>query len=128
MIPFFIINSFNNGSIVVRFEGDLDFLSRGNFEKTVLQFREQCSNLEIDLSEVEYIDSSGLAGLREVIQKFSLEDKPVTLSGVGEQLNPTFRLFNMEKYLTDLNTKNKLISDYRNKNGDEKCNLLLKKS
>jgi serine/threonine-protein kinase RsbW len=68
---------------VVRFEGDLDFRTAGSARATLLDALERSGDgLVIDLSAVDFIDSSGLAALHDAARQAGHRGSRVRLRGL----------------------------------------------
>lgn len=81
------------GVFVVALEGDLDMSTSPELRNTLLPiFQRGASHVVIDLSEVPYIDSSGIATFVEGLQ-FSLKgDVRFTLAGARASVESIFDL------------------------------------
>jgi anti-sigma B factor antagonist len=80
---------------VIRLSGRLDMNTSPDFRKAALSLcgKGKCKSLTIDLAEVCFIDTSGLATLVETLVASKDRRMRLTLSGLGEKV----------RYLIDVN-------------------------
>lgn len=82
------------GVVVVALNGDLDMSTSPQVRNALLPiFRNRkTSHIVVDLSEVPYIDSSGIATFVEGLQMSRKEKVRFTLAGAGETVESIFDL------------------------------------
>ncbi len=85
------------GYAVVELRGDVDLARSPEARALILQFLEQRSDLLVDLSEVAYIDSSGVASLVEGYQVAKKEGLKFGLIGVSEAALSVLRLARLDQ-------------------------------
>lgn len=88
---------------VIRLSGEIDLNESPNVRKQILNLIKKDINLLIDLSAVEYIDSSGVASLVEGLQTSRTKKLNFALLGVSEsalqvlqlaRLDTVFKIYN----------------------------------
>jgi len=81
--------------VLIRLAGRLDMNSSPDLRKTALTVcsRGKCNSLTIDLGEVPFIDTSGLATLLEILVTTKEQHKQLILCGLNERV----------RYLIDVN-------------------------
>jgi len=81
------------GIFVVHIEGDVDMSSSPDVRNVLLPiFQKSPSHLIVDLSEVPYIDSSGIATLVEGLQLSRKGGVRLTLAGMSSTVESVFEL------------------------------------
>jgi anti-sigma B factor antagonist len=80
---------------IIKLSGRLDMYTSPALRKAALAFctRRGCKNLTIDLSEISFIDTSGLATLLEILVETREQNVQLTLAGLN----------GMARYLLDVN-------------------------
>ena len=80
---------------VIKLSGRLDMKTSPDLRKTalILYTKGECKNLTIDLANVPYIDTAGLATLLEILVTAKEQCAQLTLSGLDEKV----------RYLIDVN-------------------------
>ena len=80
---------------VIKLSGRLDMNTSPDLRKTalILYTKGECKNLAIDLANVHYIDTAGLATLLEILVTAKEQSAQLTLSGLDEKV----------RYLIDVN-------------------------
>jgi len=106
MSSFDLVHSSTGELVAIRWKGELDFVTRREFEKEVIALVKRCSSLEIDLSTLDYIDSSGIAGLINVAKAYAKENKYIVVSGANANIRSGFKLINLGDALTHINQNN----------------------
>ncbi len=81
--------------VLIKLSGRLDMNTSPDLRKAALTLYAKigCKNLTIDLANVSYIDTSGLATLVEILVKAKESFAQLTLSGLNEKV----------RYLIDVN-------------------------
>ncbi|MDE3179421.1 MAG: STAS domain-containing protein [Acidobacteriota bacterium] len=75
------------GTTIVDVAGDIDMGTSPGLRKTLLEVLKKIPRLVVNLREVQYIDSSGIASLVEVLKEARAKKKRLILFG----LNPAVR-------------------------------------
>ena len=85
-------------SCVVRLQGDIDFSRSPELRNGLLQIVEQgAPRLILDLSEVPYMDSSGVAVLVEILQKQRKKDSKLVLCNMQSKVKGIFEISQLHK-------------------------------
>ncbi len=85
------------GYTVVGLEGDIDLSCSPNARKSILQVLENGKNLLINLAEVSYIDSSGVASLVEGYQTAKKQSLKFGLVSVSDEAMSVLKLARLDK-------------------------------
>ena len=89
-----------DGMIVVGFEGDVDLQSSGDARKILLDSAGRKVPILVDLSKVNYIDSSGIASLVEALQTIRKGGSNLALVSVSEAALRVLELARLDKVFT----------------------------
>ncbi len=92
-----ISTSDNNGAHVVAFEGDVDLEHSPTARKELLAAVSKNSAVVVDLSQVSYIDSSGVACLVEAFQTARKNGGSFCLAAVSEAALRVLQLARLDK-------------------------------
>jgi anti-sigma B factor antagonist len=88
----------NDPATVVQVDGEVDLYSSSQVRKVILNLIEIKSQLlVIDLDNVEYIDSSGVATLVEGLQEVKKYDGRFILANLSEEVKSVFELSRLDK-------------------------------
>ncbi len=87
----------NNNETVVYLSGDVDLERSPDARKVLLESVDKGHNVLVDMSAVDYIDSSGVASLVEALQASKKKNLDFTLTQVSEPALKVFRLARLEK-------------------------------
>jgi anti-sigma B factor antagonist len=87
----------NNNETVVYLSGDVDLERSPDARKVLLDSVNKGHNVLVDMSGVEYIDSSGIASLVEALQASKKKNLDFSLTHVSEPALKVFRLARLEK-------------------------------
>ena len=88
------------GASVVAFTGEVDLESSPVAREILLKCLESTSKVIVDLSEVTYIDSSGVASLVEALQAAKKNGSQFTLAAVSEPSRRVLELARLDKVFT----------------------------
>lgn len=77
---------------VVRVEGDVDLGTSPVFRRTLFETLPLASKLVLNLEAIQYIDSSGIATLIEVLRVSQRLNKEFVLFGLSPAVQEVFRL------------------------------------
>lgn len=86
----------DNCSIII-LTGDVDMSSSSDARKLILDTLSNKENIMVDLSQVNYIDSSGVASLVEGFQMAKASKLEFSLIGVSESAMMVFKLARLDK-------------------------------
>ncbi|RDH84630.1 MAG: anti-sigma factor antagonist [endosymbiont of Galathealinum brachiosum] len=85
---------------VISLSGEIDLNESPNVRKQILAYIKKNSNLLIDLSLVEYIDSSGVASLVEGLQTARSKKINFALVGVSDSAMQVLQLARLDSVFT----------------------------
>ena len=85
------------GASVVIFKGEIDLESSPAARETLLKCFGKTGNVIVDLSEVSYIDSSGIASLVEALQASKKNNSRFALAAVSEPTRRVLELARLDK-------------------------------
>jgi anti-sigma B factor antagonist len=88
------------GATVVIFRGEIDLESSPAARETLLKCFGNTSNVIVDLSDVSYIDSSGVASLVEALQASKKNGSQFSLAAVSEPTRRVLELARLDKVFT----------------------------
>lgn len=88
------------GKIVVALEGDIDLENAGDVRKALLSSLKQKKDLLVDMSGVDYIDSSGIASLVEGLQVARKQKNELSLVSVSPRARRVLELARLDKVFT----------------------------
>ena len=88
------------GASIVVFTGEIDLESSPAARETLLKCVEHTGNVIVDLSEVSYIDSSGVASLVEALQAAKNQGGQFALAAVSEPTRRVLELARLDKVFT----------------------------
>ena len=91
-------------SSVVAFSGEIDLESSPAAREILLKCFESTSNVIVDLSEVSYIDSSGVASLVEALQAAKKNGSRFSLAAASEPTRRVLELARLDKVFTIYDT------------------------
>lgn len=91
-----------NQAIVLEAEGELDLSTASRLREPLLDKLDHARTVVVDLSEVSFIDSSGIAVLVEAWHSLDIEDPPALQVVVarGSQVERVFTLSGLERVLS----------------------------
>ena len=89
----------DNGTIIYA-TGEIDLSNSHELRKTILAALKADIRVEVDLSEVSYIDSSGIASLVEGLQFAKSKSKEFVLSNPSTQVKAIMELARLDKVFT----------------------------
>ena len=86
-----------SGHFVVTVTGEVDLYSSPRMREALLgAFGESSRRVVVDLSEVSYMDSSGIATLVEALQAARKAQGTLILAGLSERVREVFELARLE--------------------------------
>jgi anti-sigma B factor antagonist len=88
------------GASVVAFTGEVDLESSPAAREILLKCLESTSKVIVDLSEVSYIDSSGVASLVEALQAAKKNGSQFSLAAASEPTRRVLELARLDKVFT----------------------------
>ncbi|MSO85570.1 MAG: anti-sigma factor antagonist [Rhodospirillales bacterium] len=87
----------NDGALVIALEGDVDLKTSPDARKILLDAVGRNLPIVVDLSGVQYIDSSGVASLIEAFQKARKTGRKFVLAAVSDSALRVLNLARMDK-------------------------------
>lgn len=94
----------HNSYAVLHLSGEVDLSESPNARKQILSQLKSKSNLLVDLSQVEYIDSSGVASLVEGFQTARADKLEFALVGVSSSAMQVLQLARLDSVFTIYDT------------------------
>jgi anti-sigma B factor antagonist len=91
------IVSEESGKLVVRLSGEVDLDGSPAVRKILLKCIARKKDVVVDLSEVQYIDSSGIASLVEALQAANKSGTGFGLAAIGGQVGRVIELARLDK-------------------------------
>jgi anti-sigma B factor antagonist len=88
------------GASIVTFTGEVDLESSPAAREVLLKCLESTGTVIVDLSEVTYIDSSGVASLVEALQAAKKNGSQFALAAVSEPTRRVLELARLDKVFT----------------------------
>ena len=85
------------GASIVVFKGEIDLESSSAARDTLLKCFDHTGYVIVDLSDVSYIDSSGVASLVEALQASKKNDSQFALAAVSEPTRRVLELARLDK-------------------------------
>ena len=90
----------NEEGYIVYATGEIDLSNSHELRKTILAALKTDSRVEVDLSGVSYIDSSGIASLVEGLQFAKSQSKQFVLSNPSKQVKAIMELARLDQVFT----------------------------
>jgi anti-sigma B factor antagonist len=88
------------GCIVIALDGEIDLETAPAVRKALLDHLKKGKNLLIDLAQVSYIDSSGIASLVEGLQMARKQGHDLALVAVSQRAHRVLELARLDKVFT----------------------------
>ena len=85
------------GITIVDVSGDIDMGTSPALRKTLLEALKKTSRLVVNLREVRYVDSSGIASLVEVLKEAHNKQKRLILFGLNKAVHEVLQLTRLSK-------------------------------
>jgi len=86
-----------SGITIVDVSGDIDMGTSPALRKTLLEALKKTSRLVVNLREVRYVDSSGIASLVEVLKEAHNKQKRLILFGLNKAVHEVLQLTRLSK-------------------------------
>ena len=103
-----------NGAVVVKFSGDVDLQSSPHAREVLLDCVNRNLPVLVDLSGVNYIDSSGVASLVEALQNGRKRGSDLFLVEVSDTVMRVFNLARLETVFTIFETLDEALATVGN--------------
>jgi anti-sigma B factor antagonist len=98
------------GTTIVDIVGQIDLSSSPGLRKTLLELLKGTRRLAINLIEVKYIDSSGIASLLEVLKEARQKDKRMVLFGLTIAVREVLQLTRLTGVFEIHETEDEMLS------------------
>jgi anti-sigma B factor antagonist len=85
------------GRLIVALEGEIDLEQAGAVRRALLDSLKKGRNVLVDLSQVTYIDSSGIASLVEGLQVAKKQKSDLALVAVSQRVRRVLELARLDK-------------------------------
>ena len=85
------------GTTIVDVTGDIDMGTSPGLRKTLLESLKNNPRLVVNMREVRYIDSSGIASLVEVLKEARSKEKKLVLFGLNAAVHDVLQLTRLAK-------------------------------
>ncbi len=86
--------AWRDGTCIVTIRGEIDLSNAGEFAAALRDAADAAKGLVVDLSEVSYIDSSGIAALFDLAEKWTDASR---LRVVAPEASPTHRVLSIAR-------------------------------
>ena len=93
------------GTTIVDVSGDVDMSTSPNFRRALLESLKKSARLAVNLTEVRYVDSSGIASLVEVFKAARDAEKRLILFGLNKAVHEVLQLTRLSKIFEIRNTE-----------------------
>jgi len=87
----------SEGRLIVALEGEIDLEQAGAVRRALLDSLKKGRNVLVDLSQVTYIDSSGIASLVEGLQVAKKQKSDLALVAVSQRVRRVLELARLDK-------------------------------
>lgn len=109
-----VIQSGSDSVLVVQFKGQITNTNAYDINKNIsLIFREEIYNLILDLSELEYINSIGVATLIGIIKTVESKSGRIMIGGLNHFLDNVIRLMDLPKKVDIYSSRKEAISNWK---------------
>jgi anti-sigma B factor antagonist len=85
------------GTTIIDVEGEIDMSTSPNFRRTLLESLKKATRLAVNLSNVRYVDSSGIASLVEVLKAARDAEKRLVLFGLKAPVQEVLQLTHLAR-------------------------------
>ncbi|MGH9405846.1 MAG: STAS domain-containing protein [Terriglobia bacterium] len=97
------------GTTIVDVTGDIDMGTSPSLRKTLLESLKKIPRLVVNLREVQYVDSSGIASLVEVLKEARDKNKRLILLGLNPAVREALRLTRLNTIFEILETEEEAL-------------------
>jgi anti-sigma B factor antagonist len=97
------------GITIVDVSGDVDMATSPSLRKTLLESLKKIPRLVVNLRAVQYVDSSGIASLVEVLKEARDKNKRLILFGLNPAVREALRLMRLTKVFEILDTEEEAL-------------------
>lgn len=107
----------SNGVAVLSVQGRLDLSSGSSLKEQIKQlFNDDKSNVHLNLSDVEFINSSGLGSLVSIMKETRLRKGRLTLSNLASYVQEIFDITQLSHIFEIYATQEEALSSYQSIN------------
>jgi anti-sigma B factor antagonist len=97
---------------IIRAKGDIDLYTSPKLREAILEgVKKQLSPIVVNLTQVTYMDSSGVATLIEAFQLSKAYGGVVRLVGVNERVSEVFKLVRLQQVFKTCQTETEAIEN-----------------
>lgn len=97
------------GTTIVDVTGDIDMGTSPSLRKTLLESLKSTSRLVVNLHDVRYVDSSGIASLVEVLKEARNTQKRLVLFGLNKAVQQVLQLTRLTKIFVIRDTEQEAL-------------------
>jgi anti-sigma B factor antagonist len=97
------------GTTIVDVAGDIDMATSPSLRRTLLELLKKIPRLVVNLRDVQYVDSSGIASLVEVLKEARDEKKRFILFGLNPAVREALQLMRLTKIFEILDTEEEAL-------------------
>ncbi|MBI3445258.1 MAG: STAS domain-containing protein [Magnetospirillum sp.] len=95
-----IVTSVNDKASIIALSGEVDLRQSPVLRKALMELMLQRCHVVVDLSAVEYIDSSGIAGLVEAYQMARKNGTAFVLAAISDPVRRVLQLARLDRVFT----------------------------
>ncbi|UCH11961.1 MAG: STAS domain-containing protein [Candidatus Omnitrophota bacterium] len=108
-----ITKTTQQGVVICHINGDIDINSSPDIRKTFAELTASYQKkIVINLAEVSYIDSSGLATLVEMLKKIKIYGGGLRLSNLADKVKALFEITKLEKIFQIYDTAEQAVAGF----------------
>ena len=100
-------------AVIVLPEKDLDAANTADFKSSVAPVLKAHAKVVFDLSQLRFIDSSGLGAFLSCLRQLSSKGGELKLCGMSTQVYETFELVRMHRIFDIYATKNEAVAAFQ---------------
>lgn len=100
-------------TVVVLPGNELDAANTEEFKSTIAPVLKAHSKMVFDLSQLRFIDSSGLGAFLSCLRQLSIKGGELKLCGMSNQVYQTFELVRMHRIFDIYGTKNEAVQAFQ---------------
>ena len=98
------------GAIIVELAGEIDLNQSPSFHQAMVDLcMEQPERLVVHLSQVEYIDSSGVGSLVEIYRRLKREGRKMILVAPSERVGSVLEITRLDQFFTIVSTEQEAL-------------------
>jgi anti-sigma B factor antagonist len=92
---------------------DLDAANTGEFKATIAPLLKAHRKIVLDLSQLRFVDSSGLGAFLSCLRQLSTKGGELKLCGLSNQVYQTFELVRMHRIFDIYSTKSEAVEAFQ---------------